>query len=122
MSTTTAALRMVCAMWLVDKATTLDPAQQIWMRKRLGRADALTPKELATLRAPLLAWARAFDTSFATVVERCLNEETTDKTERQRVSGLTLLQRYPGAEAIEQAALMAQASHAAKQSDELSLF
>ena len=73
MSVSQAALRMICAMWLVDSASTLDPAQRIWMRTRLTMQAPWTGAELARMRAPLLAWAAALDTRFAAVVARCLD-------------------------------------------------
>lgn len=99
----TAALRMACAMWLRDPATTLDPAQARWLRTRLATRRPFTPAELAKLAPALLAWADAFDAPFAAVVRSLLTGTTPPAP---GMAGLHLSARYPGQAARAQAAAL----------------
>ena len=101
MTQSPAALRMACAMWLKDPATTLTPDQATWMRIRLASPDPFSAQELARLSSELLAWAEAFDTRFAAVVRQLL---TGERSAAPGMAGLDILRTYPGMAAREAAA------------------
>lgn len=103
MTDATAALRMACAMWLRDAATTLDPAQARWLTTRLATRQAFTSREVAKIAPALLAWADAFDAPFAAVVRTLLTHATAPVP---GLAGLDIYARYPGQAARAQAAAL----------------
>jgi hypothetical protein len=67
-----ATLRMACAMWIRDPATTLTLAQSQWLRTHLASHAPFTTPELRRLGPELLAWARALDARLGAVIQGLL--------------------------------------------------
>ena len=67
-----AALQMACAMWCVDKATTLSPKQRDWLQGKVLAGTVLTPQEITRMTPELLAWADALNPDFGTVLRQAL--------------------------------------------------
>lgn len=79
-----AALQMACAMWTVDKATTLTPTQRAWLQAKVLAGTVLTPQEIARLTPELLAWADALNADFGQVLRQVLGLAERPPVERPR--------------------------------------
>ena len=79
-----AALQMACALWCVDKATTLTPTQRDWLQAKVLAGTVLTPHEIARLTPELLAWADAMHPDFGQVLREVLGLAQRPPVERPR--------------------------------------
>lgn len=106
MSAAQTVLRMAMAMLAADPRAAITPTQRQWLLDQLQGEHTITDAATRAITPHLLAWADGRSTRLGATLRETLG--LTPRAADPQASGLALLAKYPGLEAQEQAAALAE--------------